>query len=96
MAGEKGSPGANVVGPQGIKGFAVLIAPLFISTSQGPPGETKIGEPGPKGEDGKAGPPGIPGASGQQGEMGPPGTCDSSGCYQGPPAAEDPYLGYQP
>uniref|UniRef100_A0A9J7ZIC3 Solute carrier family 35 member C2 n=1 Tax=Cyprinus carpio carpio TaxID=630221 RepID=A0A9J7ZIC3_CYPCA len=84
MAGEKGSPGANVVGPQGIKGFA------------GPPGETKIGEPGPKGEDGKAGPPGIPGASGQQGEMGPPGTCDSSGCYQGPPAAEDPYLGYQP
>uniref|UniRef100_A0A8C2GRS2 Collagen type XX alpha 1 chain n=1 Tax=Cyprinus carpio TaxID=7962 RepID=A0A8C2GRS2_CYPCA len=76
MAGEKGSPGANVVGPQGIKGFA------------GPPGETKIGEPGPKGEDGKAGPPGIPGASGQQGEMGPPGTCDSSGCYQGPPAAE--------
>uniref|UniRef100_A0A673LJ90 Collagen alpha-1(XX) chain-like n=1 Tax=Sinocyclocheilus rhinocerous TaxID=307959 RepID=A0A673LJ90_9TELE len=84
MAGEKGSPGANVVGPQGIKGFA------------GPPGETKIGEPGPKGEDGKAGPLGIPGASGQQGEMGPPGICDSSGCYQGPPAAEDPYLGYQP
>ncbi|XP_016138629.1 collagen alpha-1(XX) chain [Sinocyclocheilus grahami] len=84
MSGEKGSPGANVVGPQGIKGFA------------GPPGESKIGEPGPKGEDGKAGPLGIPGASGQQGEIGPPGICDSSGCYQGPPAAEDPYLGYQP
>ncbi|KAK9954343.1 hypothetical protein ABG768_016418 [Culter alburnus] len=84
MPGEKGSPGANVLGPQGIKGFA------------GPPGESKTGEPGPKGEDGKAGPPGIPGASGLRGEVGPPGVCDNSGCYQGPPAAEDPYLGYQP
>uniref|UniRef100_A0A8C1QPQ1 Collagen alpha-1(XX) chain n=1 Tax=Cyprinus carpio TaxID=7962 RepID=A0A8C1QPQ1_CYPCA len=84
ISGEKGSPGANAVGPQGIKGFA------------GPPGEAKIGEPGPKGEDGKVGPPGTPGASGQQGEMGPPGVCDSSGCYQGPPAAEDPFPGYQP
>ncbi|KTG39049.1 hypothetical protein cypCar_00022203 [Cyprinus carpio] len=84
MSGEKGSPGANAVGPQGIKGFA------------GPPGEAKIGEPGPKGEDGKVGPPGTPGASGQQGEMGPPGVCDNSGCYQGPPAAEDPFPGYQP
>ncbi|XP_021329303.2 solute carrier family 35 member C2 isoform X3 [Danio rerio] len=83
MAGEKGSPGANAVGPQGMKGFG------------GPPGEAKIGEPGPKGEDGKAGPTGIPGAAGQQGEMGPSGVCDSSGCYQGPPA-EDPYLGYRP
>uniref|UniRef100_A0A8C1TC71 Collagen alpha-1(XX) chain n=1 Tax=Cyprinus carpio TaxID=7962 RepID=A0A8C1TC71_CYPCA len=84
ISGEKGSTGANAVGAQGIKGFA------------GPPGEAKIGEPGPKGEDGKVGPPGTPGASGQQGEMGPPGVCDSSGCYQGPPAAEDPFPGYQP
>ncbi|XP_051517318.1 collagen alpha-1(XX) chain-like [Myxocyprinus asiaticus] len=84
MPGEKGSPGANMLGPQGVKGFA------------GPPGETKTGEPGPKGEDGKAGPPGIPGALGQQGEIGPSGVCDSSGCYRGAPAAEDPYLGYQP
>ncbi|XP_016320587.1 collagen alpha-1(XX) chain-like isoform X1 [Sinocyclocheilus anshuiensis] len=77
MPGEKGSLGVNAVGPQGIKGFA------------GPPGEAKIGETGPKGEDSKVGPPGIPGASGQQGEMGPPGVCDSSGCYQGPPAAAE-------
>lgn len=53
----------------------------------GPPGETKTGEPGPKGEDGNAGPQGIPGAPGQQGEIGPPGVCDSSGCYQGGPVA---------
>lgn len=65
----------------------MLIAPLFIYTCTGPLGEAKIGEQGPKGEDGKVGPLGIPGASGQQGEMGPPGVCDSSGCYQGPPAA---------
>ncbi len=65
----------------------MLTAPLFIYTCTGPLGEAKIGEQGPKGEDGKLGPLGIPGASGQQGEMGPPGVCDSSGCYQGPPAA---------
>ncbi len=65
----------------------VLIASLFISTCTGPPGEAKIGEQGPKGEDGKVGLPGVSGASGQQGEMGPPGVCDSSGCYQGHPAA---------
>uniref|UniRef100_A0A8C1YP14 Uncharacterized protein n=1 Tax=Cyprinus carpio TaxID=7962 RepID=A0A8C1YP14_CYPCA len=83
--GRQGSRGES--GKPGYPGEQVLIAPLFISTCTGPPGEAKIGEPGPKGEDGKVGPPGTPGASGQQGEMGPPGVCDSSGCYQGPPAA---------
>jgi len=74
----------------------VLIAPLFFSTSQGPPGEAKTGEPGPKGEDGKTGLPGIPGASGQRGEIGPPGVCDNSGCYQGPPAAGEEMSSWPP
>ncbi|XP_053499164.1 collagen alpha-1(XX) chain [Ictalurus furcatus] len=85
LPGEKGDPGSNVQGPPGIKGFS------------GPPGESKMGIPGPRGEDGKSGIPGIPGAAGQPGEIGPPGVCDSSGCHRGgPPAAEDPYYGYQP
>lgn len=54
----------------------------------GPPGETKVGDQGPRGEDGKQGPPGIPGAVGQGGEMGPPGICDSSGgCNPSPEIA---------
>lgn len=51
--------------------------------SAGPPGESKLGPPGSKGDDGKQGPPGTPGAPGQQGEMGPPGVCDSSGGCRG-------------
>lgn len=48
----------------------------------GPPGESKLGVPGSKGDDGKPGPPGIPGPPGQPGEIGPPGVCDSSGGCQ--------------
>lgn len=51
----------------------------------GPPGESKLGVPGSKGNDGKQGTPGMPGAPGQPGEMGPPGVCDSSGgCHRVP------------
>lgn len=48
----------------------------------GLPGESKIGNPGPKGDEGKTGPEGIPGPPGQPGEIGPPGSCDSSGGCQ--------------
>lgn len=63
-----------------------MLALLWVSS--GPPGESSMGTPGPRGEDGKSGIPGIPGAVGQPGEIGPPGVCDSSGCHrEGPPAA---------
>ena len=57
----------------------------MLSMSTGPPGESKLGVPGSKGDDGKPGPPGIPGAPGQPGEVGPPGVCDNSGGCQGAP-----------
>lgn len=65
----------------------MFTAALFVCNLPGPPGETKTGDPGPKGEEGKSGPLGIPGAPGQQGEIGPSGVCDNSGCYQGAPVA---------
>lgn len=61
----------------------------LASVLPGPPGESKMGNPGPRGVDGKSGIPGISGAAGQPGELGPPGLCDSSsGCHRGghPPA----------
>lgn len=51
----------------------------------GPPGESKLGIAGSKGDDGKPGTPGIPGPPGQPGEIGPPGVCDSSGGCHGAP-----------
>lgn len=51
----------------------------------GPPGESQLGVPGPKGNNGKPGSPGVPGPSGQPGEIGPPGVCDSSGGCQNVP-----------
>ncbi len=56
-----------------------------LCVSAGPLGESKLGIPGSKGDDGKQGPPGIPGPRGQPGEIGPPGACDSSGgCHRVP------------
>lgn len=61
-------------------------APVLIHVSSGPPGESKLGPPGSKGDEGKPGPSGVPGPGGQPGEMGPPGVCDSSrGCQRAPP-----------
>lgn len=53
--------------------------------SAGPPGESKLGTPGTKGDEGKPGASGVPGSSGQPGEVGPPGVCDNSGGCQGVP-----------
>lgn len=50
--------------------------------SAGSAGESKMGAPGPKGDDGNSGPLGVPGPPGQPGEIGPPGACDSSGGCQ--------------
>lgn len=48
----------------------------------GPAGESKLGAPGSRGDDGKVGPPGVLGGSGQPGEVGPSGMCDSTnGCH---------------
>lgn len=63
----------------------------MVWVSPGPPGESKMGIPGPRGEDGKSGIPGIPGAAGQPGEIGPPGVCDSSGCHRGGPPVAGTY-----
>ncbi|XP_034447187.1 collagen alpha-1(XX) chain isoform X2 [Hippoglossus hippoglossus] len=83
IPGGKGDAGTNVQGPTGLKGFA------------GPLGESKLGVPGSKGDDGKPGPGGIPGHPGQPGEVGPPGMCDSSGGCQRVPQQTDPYYGYE-
>lgn len=57
----------------------------LLCVSAGPPGESKLGIPGSKGDDGTSGPQGIPGPPGQPGEVGPPGVCDSSGgCHRAP------------
>lgn len=53
--------------------------------SAGLPGESVLGIPGSKGDNGKSGLPGTPGPQGQSGETGPPGVCDSSGgCQRSP------------
>lgn len=66
------------------------MAELFSNSSllrvySGPPGESRLGPPGSRGDDGTPGPPGGLGASGQAGEIGPPGVCDSSRGCQGVP-----------
>lgn len=64
--------------------------------SAGPPGESVLGIPGPKGEDGNSGPTGVQGPTGQPGEIGPPGVCDSSGgCHSAPQQTGEPLLKMQ-
>ncbi|KAM9342397.1 LOW QUALITY PROTEIN: collagen alpha-1(XX) chain-like [Pholidichthys leucotaenia] len=85
IPGDKGDVGSKVEGPTGVKGFA------------GPPGESKLGVAGPKGDIGIPGSPGIAGPPGPPGEIGPPGVCDNSGgCNIVPQETEDPFYGYQP
>lgn len=65
--------------------LVVMHVCCVFCVSAGPPGESKLGIPGSKGDDGKPGPPGIPGPPGQPGEIGPSGVCDSSGgCHRAP------------
>uniref|UniRef100_A0A667Z5L8 Collagen, type XIV, alpha 1b n=1 Tax=Myripristis murdjan TaxID=586833 RepID=A0A667Z5L8_9TELE len=89
--GEPGIPGPK--GPPGSRGTQGRIGTRGRSGRPGypgeqgkrPPGESKLGAPGPRGDDGNPGPPGIPGPAGQPGEIGPPGVCDSSGgCHRAP------------
>lgn len=68
-----------------VNGLVLMHVYYLLHVSSGPPGESKLGVTGSKGDDGKPGPPGIPGSPGQPGEIGPPGVCDSSGgCHRAP------------
>lgn len=95
--GDAGSNVQGPTGVKGLPGtfhpimVFVPIPPLYVqcfsaltcaADSAGPPGESKLGPPGTKGDDGKPGSPGVPGSPGQTGEVGPPGVCDNSGGCQ--------------
>lgn len=59
-----------------VTGLFLTFCPPFT----GPPGESRIGPPGPSGSAGARGPPGRQGTPGVRGPPGPPGYCDSSQC----------------